>query len=95
MVTVYDKDKRSMAVQAKMQDFERRQARAAKQKIVDNVISDKGSGRRKHARKQSRDEGEDQVPSQRELDAHYQLNSQSVYTTNTFPSNNSLIHQEN
>ena len=51
MVTVYDKDKRSMAVQAKIQEFERKQARAAKQKIIQNVITDKGSGRRKHARK--------------------------------------------
>lgn len=84
-----------MAVQARIQEYERKQARAAKQKIIQNVISDKGSGRRKHARKQSGDEGEDQGRSQREIDAQYQLNSQSVYTTNTFPSNNSLIHQDN
>lgn len=32
-----------------MQEYERKQARAAKQRIIDNVIIDKGSGRR-HAR---------------------------------------------
>ncbi len=59
--TVYDKDKRNMTVQVKIQEYERKQARAAKQKIIQNVISSRDSGKRKHARRQSIERDEDDV----------------------------------